>query len=111
MVPLVAMVRHARDLGTPDAVRLAVSARTDGRAALRRGARRPRGAVIAVTREATPVRAAGRLTAAEVLAVLPPSGPCFVCGSAVFAEAATDLLLGGGVETGRIRVERFGPSG
>jgi ferredoxin-NADP reductase len=35
----------------------------------------------------------------------------FVCGSARFADAATDLLLEAGVPTAAIRVERFGPSG
>jgi len=35
----------------------------------------------------------------------------FVCGSARFADAATELLLAAGVPTSSIRVERFGPSG
>jgi ferredoxin-NADP reductase len=35
----------------------------------------------------------------------------YVCGSAGFAEAAGNLLVGLGVPPGSIRVERFGPSG
>jgi len=34
-----------------------------------------------------------------------------VCGSASFAEAASQLLVGMGVPPDGIRVERFGPSG
>jgi len=33
-----------------------------------------------------------------------------VCGSARFAETASRLLVDLGVPTGRIRIERFGPS-
>ena len=35
----------------------------------------------------------------------------FVCGSAGFADAASQLLVELGVPVSRIRVERFGPSG
>jgi ferredoxin-NADP reductase len=39
------------------------------------------------------------------------SATAFVCGSNGFVESASDLLLGGGVDAGRIRTERFGPTG
>ena len=40
-----------------------------------------------------------------------PGATVYVCGSAGFADAATDLLLALGVPTASIRTERFGPSG
>jgi ferredoxin-NADP reductase len=33
-----------------------------------------------------------------------------VCGSARFADAATELLIASGVPAAAIRVERFGPT-
>ena len=35
----------------------------------------------------------------------------FVCGSNGFVEAASQLLVAAGLEPGRIRTERFGPTG
>jgi ferredoxin-NADP reductase len=35
----------------------------------------------------------------------------YVCGSARFADGASELLMGAGVTSDRIRVERFGPTG
>jgi ferredoxin-NADP reductase len=35
----------------------------------------------------------------------------YVCGSARFTEAASELLVAIGMPPERIRVERFGPSG
>jgi ferredoxin-NADP reductase len=40
-----------------------------------------------------------------------PMAVAFVCGSNGFVEAATGLLLEAGVKPGRIRTERFGPTG
>ena len=109
-VPLVSMLRHARDVGRPDLLRLAVSARAladlpypDELAAV--------GALIAVTREPYGERPAGRLTAAELAPLLVPDAPVFVCGSAAFAEGASELLMDVGVPARQVRVERFGPSG
>jgi ferredoxin-NADP reductase len=36
---------------------------------------------------------------------------CFVCGPTGFVEAAADALVGLGHDPGRIRTERFGPTG
>ncbi len=113
VVPLVAMLRHARATGQQDRLRLAAAARTvddlpygdELRAA---------GAVLALSREADrDGRPAGRLRPGEVAPLLGDRGPgwtAFVCGSAGFAESATGLLTGLGVADGDIRVERFGPS-
>ena len=109
-VPFVAMLRHARVVGRTDLLRLAVSART------REDVPYPdeleaAGALVALTRADRPSRRAGRLIAAELAGLVEPDGPCYVCGSAAFADGATDLLLDSGVSAERIRVERFGPSG
>jgi ferredoxin-NADP reductase len=109
-VPFVAMVRHARDVGRTDLLRLAVSART--RADLPYAAELDAvGALVALTREDRAGRPAARLGGAELTPLIGAEGPCFVCGSAGFAESATELLTAGGVVDSRIRVERFGPSG
>jgi ferredoxin-NADP reductase len=109
-VPLVAMLRHAADVGQAGLLRLAVSARTwldlphgDELAA--------GGALIAITREPHGGRAPARLTAADLAPLIPPGATCYVCGSAGFAEAASELLMATGVPAERIRVERFGPTG
>ncbi|MGH8860138.1 MAG: FAD-binding oxidoreductase [Jatrophihabitantaceae bacterium] len=109
-VPLVAMLRHARDLGRTDLLRLAVSARTrpdlpypDELDAV--------GALVALTREGRAGRPAARLSSGELGPLVLPDGPCFVCGSAAFAEGASELLMSAGVAARRIRVERFGPTG
>ena len=53
----------------------------------------------------------GRLALADVAPLVRGGETVFVCGSAGFADAVTDLLLAAGVPTASIRVERFGPSG
>jgi ferredoxin-NADP reductase len=110
VVPLVAMLRHARDVGRMDHLRLAVSARTwidlpygDELVA--------GGALIALSREDFTGRPAARLRGEELGPLLPADGNCFICGSAPFAEAASELLMGAGVPAERIRIERFGPTG
>jgi len=110
VVPLIAMLRHAIHLGRTDLLHLAASARTladlpyaDELTAA--------GAVIALTREDTAgSRVAARLTGAELQPILVPDATYFVCGSASFAEAASELLMQVEVSSEKIRVERFGPS-
>ncbi|WP_375489294.1 FAD-binding oxidoreductase [uncultured Jatrophihabitans sp.] len=109
-VPLVAMLRHARNIERTELLSLAVSARSLDRLPY------PdelvdAGAVIALTRQDYRTRRAARLSAADLTTSVPADGPCFVCGSSGFAEAATDLLRAVGVDDTRIRVERFGPTG
>src|SRR5436305_2505386 len=58
----------------------------------------------------TPHRA-GRLGAADLDGRFRDVTLVYVCGSTGFANAATDLLVAGGVPAGAIRVERFGPTG
>jgi len=68
------------------------------------------GALVVTTREAHGVRRAGRLTAADLVPLWEPGQTAYVCGSAGFAEAASQLLVEFGVPASDVRVERFGPS-
>jgi ferredoxin-NADP reductase len=111
VVPLVSMLRHAQHLGIADRIAMVVSSRTwvelpyaDELAAY--------GATIALSRENhRGGRAAGRLAASDLVPLVTGKATYFVCGSAGFAESATELLMGLGVAPGAVRVERFGPSG
>ncbi len=109
-VPLVAMVRHAKAVGRPGLLQLAVSARTladlpfpDELA--------DAGAFVALTRTDRHGRPAGRLTADELRPLATCHETTFVCGSAGFAEFASRLLVDLGCESADVRVERFGPTG
>jgi ferredoxin-NADP reductase len=112
VVPLVAMMRHARDIGRPDLMNLVVSARTPPDL-LFHDELEAAGARIAYTRGgAVPgARAVGRLGAADIEDLIAPDTTYFVCGSAAFAEAMSQLLVSLGVAASDVRVERFGPSG
>ena len=54
---------------------------------------------------------AGRIDAGLVSGAAAPGALAFVCGSNGFVESAVALLLEDGFEAGRIRTERFGPTG
>jgi ferredoxin-NADP reductase len=108
VVPLVSMLRHARALGRPDLVRVLVSART--RAVLPYADELVDQRVV-LTREAYDGRPAGRLTRDDVAPLVHGAADVFVCGSAGFADAASNLLLDLGVPAADVRVERFGPTG
>ena len=53
-------------------------------------------------------RPAGRITAADIDAVVFDSGPAYVCGSNGFVEAAAGLLARAGYDRSQIRLERYG---
>ncbi len=112
VVPLVAMLRHARDIGREDLFRLAVSARSldDLPFAAELLAA---GAGVSLTRSASArvQRPLGRLSADDLRPLIRSDATAFVCGSANFAEAASGLLLDCGVPEQAIRVERFGATG
>jgi ferredoxin-NADP reductase len=112
IVPLMAMLRLARRTGRADLVRLLVSVRTPADLYFADELPGPE-TTIAYTRAASPgsVRGVGRIALADVAPLVRGGETVFVCGSAGFADAATDLLLALGVPTASIRVERFGPSG
>jgi ferredoxin-NADP reductase len=110
VVPLVAMLRHARDLGREDLLRLLVSARTLSDLPYREELAGHR---TVLTRADLDGRPAGRLSADDVAPLLAdrPGATGYVCGSAGFAETASRLLVDLGVPPGDVRVERFGPTG
>jgi ferredoxin-NADP reductase len=110
VVPLVSMLRTAHTLGRTDLLRTAVSTRTLAELPyadelLASDAR------VVTTREPYGGRAAGRLTAVDLADLWEPGCTAYVCGSASFAEAASQLLVDMGVPAMDVRVERFGPSG
>jgi len=110
VVPLMAMLRLARRNGSQDLLRLVVSVRSPDDLYYAAELPGPEATVI-YTRivPAGSARPPGRLSAAD----LPPpraGATVYVCGSAGFADTATDLLLAAGVPAADIRVERFGPS-
>jgi ferredoxin-NADP reductase len=110
VVPFVAMIRHARELGRLDLLRVAVSSRTLAELPYAEELM-DAGALVVLTREAHGIRPAGRLTAEDLLPLWEPGQTGYVCGSASFAEAASQLLVGMGFPPPQVRVERFGPSG
>ena len=110
VVPFVAMIRHASAIGRLDLLRVAVSSRTLAELPYA-DELMAAGALVVLTREAHGIRPAGRLTAQDLLPLWEPGQTGYVCGSAAFAEAASQLLVGMGFPPDDVRVERFGPSG
>lgn len=110
VVPLVAMLRHARDLGAGQRLRLVAVARTRAEL-LYAGDLEAFGATVAFSREPRADRPTGRLAAADLLPLIAGRDTVFVCGSPGFAQAAGALLLDLGVAVATVRVEQFGPSG
>jgi ferredoxin-NADP reductase len=111
VVPLMAILRLARSLGRGDDVQMIVSVRspTDLYYA---GELSGAGVRIAYTRVSPPAtrRPVGRLTLDDITPGLPAGAIGYVCGSAGFADHASDLLVAAGLDSDHIRVERFGPT-
>ena len=110
VVPLVAMLRTARDLGRTDLLRLAVAARTWAELPYAEELA-DAGAVVALSREQRGIRPPGRLGGDELVPLWEPGQTAYVCGSASFAEALSQLVVGLGFAPSDVRIERFGPSG
>jgi ferredoxin-NADP reductase len=109
VVPLIAMLRHARDLGRTDLLRILVSARTLDDVPY---PDELNGQPVVLTRADHAGRVAGRVAADDVRPLLDGDPQrAYVCGSAGFAESASRLLVDLGVPTALVRVERFGPTG
>ncbi|WP_329260360.1 ferredoxin reductase [Actinoallomurus sp. NBC_01490] len=111
VVPLMSMLRHSRAQGHPDLVRLVVSVRTPADLYYAGEITGPETTIVH-TRQAPAGshRPAGRLSADDLKPVLDADREIYVCGSPGFCDGATTLLLDLGVDTHRIRVERFGPT-
>jgi ferredoxin-NADP reductase len=112
IVPLMSMLRLARQRGREDLLRLVVSVRRP--AELYYAAELPGPQTTIIYTRSTPPswpRPAGRLSPADLPGPLNPEATGFVCGSSGFADAATAILREAGMPVERIRVERFGPTG
>ncbi len=112
VVPLMAMLRLARQSGRSELVHLVVSARRPGDLYYAGELPGPETTIV-YTRAVPPdwPRPPGHLDAGDLPMPIADGATAYVCGSSSFADAATALLTGAGVAAGRIRVERFGPSG
>jgi len=120
VVPLMAMLRTRAGAGNRPPASLVYSTRSPGTAIYRTEidhlAARGDGLSItwAWTREAPNRAPVGRIDAALLAAATwPPADrpTCYVCGPTGFVEAVADLLVGAGHDPGRVRTERFGPTG
>ena len=111
VVPLMAMLRHARRTGRSELIRLLVSVRSPDTLYYADELPGPESTVV-YTRQAPDgwSRPPGRVTAADLAPALMPEATAYVCGSARFADFASDLLLDAGVPADHVRVERFGPT-
>lgn len=106
VVPLMAMVRHARRRPGSAPVHLVQAVRTpeDLYYADEQG---PETTAV-FSRADVPGRPAGRLAVADLAPHVRPGVEAYVCGSDPFAEAAAELLVAAGQPAERIRIERFG---
>ncbi len=91
VVPLMAMLRLARTLGHTG-VRLVVSVRSPADLYYRDELPGPDASVI-YTREAPPCATVAHLTKGDLATALLPDATAYVCGSARFADAASELVL------------------
>ena len=111
VVPLMAILRHRRRTAPELPMRLLYSARSEDEVIY--AGELGEETTVTLTRS-TPSGwegHSGRIDADLVASLAFDSGPAFICGSNPFVETASTLLLGAGYEPGRIRTERFGPTG
>jgi ferredoxin-NADP reductase len=115
VVPLMSMVRHWRREGSDLPLALVVSVRSA--ADLFYSGEYGPETTIVYTRTAPagwprpPARLDAATLAPLVERLAPVGAVAYVCGSAGFAEAASQLLVDVGMKAASVRVERFGPSG
>ena len=111
VVPLMAMLRLARRLGSADLLKLLVSVRNPKDLYYPDELPGPQTTVI-YTSESPPgsSRPTGLINSNDIPA-LPDGGLVYICGSERFAEAAADLVIGSGISADCLRIEKFGPSG
>jgi ferredoxin-NADP reductase len=122
IVPLMAMVRARRVAGSRAPFRLIYSARTPADVyyadELRDSATRDAGLDVTYVYTRSGLdgwpRPPGRLSATDITGGgWPPEAKpsCFVCGPTGFVETVADILVALGHDAGRVRTERFGPTG
>ena len=112
VVPLMAMLRHARRTRRQHLVRLFVSVRTPLDLYYSDELPGPETTII-YTRQtpSSSVRPPGRVTSHDLAPGMDPKATAYVCGSTGFADTATGLLVDLGLPADEIRVERFGATG
>jgi ferredoxin-NADP reductase len=112
VVPLMAMLRLARRTGRSDLLQVIVSVRSAADLYYSDEIAGPETTVV-YTRSAPAdsARPPGHLATGDIPQPLDPGVVGYVCGSPAFADAASGVLVDVGLAPGRIRVERFGPSG
>ncbi|MER6944508.1 ferredoxin reductase [Nonomuraea sp. NPDC000554] len=119
VVPLMAMIRARRRAGAKVPFRLLYSLRDPSRRYYADELRRPEPGLDVTYLYTRSVpdgwpRGPGRLMLDDLAEGGWPADfapDCYVCGPTGFVEAAADLLLTLGHQAGRIRTERFGPTG
>jgi ferredoxin-NADP reductase len=116
VVPFRAMLRHHRTTGSAAPVRLLYSSRSLEDVIYRQQLLGPQGVHIALTREWPPDWEGhrGRIDREllDDLAWPPEQRPLsYVCGPTGFVETVAQALVDAGHDPGRIRTERFGPTG
>jgi ferredoxin-NADP reductase len=117
VVPLMAMLRHARRTGRSDRVRLVLSVRSpDDVYYADELVGRECTVLYSRVAPAGSARPPGRIAVADIAPILADpvferDATVFLCGSARFADGASRVLTEAGVAAERIRVERFGPTG
>jgi ferredoxin-NADP reductase len=120
LVPLMAMLRHRKAVGSHARAVLLVSSRTERDILYRAELDRLAGDGLAVHHTLTREAPGGwegferRVDAEMLTAVGPPVADAprvFVCGPTPFVEAVADLLVGLGHAPAAIHAERFGPTG
>ena len=112
VVPLMAMLRLARQIGQEDLLRVLVSARSPDDLYYRDEIAGP--VTHLVFSRSIPAgfrRGPGRVILDDLAPLVRDNDMAYVCGSHGFAEAVTGLLAQAALPPERIRVERFGPSG
>jgi ferredoxin-NADP reductase len=111
VVPLMAMLRWARRIGSADLLRLVVSVRKPDDLYYPEEIHGPQTTVVYTVESPVDYSRPTGLINVDDIPPVPDSGLVYICGSERFAEAAADLVLESGVETDRLRIEKFGPSG
>jgi ferredoxin-NADP reductase len=111
VVPLMAILRHRRRTMPDLPMRLVYSVRSPEEVIY--ASELEDDAVLTFTRESPQgwTGHVGRIDSELIAEAAFDSGGAFVCGSNGFVEASTRLLLEAGCEAGKIRTERFGPTG
>jgi len=111
IVPLMAMLRLARRSRRSDLLRLIVSVRSPADLFYSQELPGPESTIV-YTRQAPPSasRPPSRLVVEDLASLILPEATGYVCGSAGFADTASELLIDAGLPANRIRVERFGPT-